>query len=286
MPYTVLPYFEGKRIDLYRKSLKIFLIATPLAAVLRALLKVLFVDTDTGFYIGGGLLVYLLPVIMGLGAAGIVFFAFAEKVDTYGRLKGNRFNEITLALLGVTVAAVSALKLPRVLSLMAEGEPLINQLPAWLQAAEQILGVLSGIVLLYIAFCLLSGAKRSGTHGIVALVPVIWHTIAMVDRFISFREVSTVSDQLIETLYLVCATLFFLANARCLADIAKSRRACVVWGLLASHLGLVLAAGQSAAIVVLGSDISGPPIMQNILIIALSAYALSIAASLALSSAE
>lgn len=271
---------------MYRKSLKVFFSATLAAAVLRALLKVLYVDTETGFYIGGGLLVYILPLIMVLGIAGIAFFAFSEKVDTDGKLKGNRFIEITLTLLGITVAAVSALELPGVLSLVAEGEQLINQLPAWLQLVEQILGLISGVVLVYIAFCLLSGAKRSGAHGIVALIPVVWHTIAMVDRFISFREVSTVSDQLIETLYLVCATLFFLANARCLADIAKSRRACVIWGLLASHFGLVLAAGQSAAIVVLGNGISGPPLMQNILIIAFSAYALSIAASLAVSSAE
>lgn|GEM_PF-1324620 len=282
----VLLPFEGMRTALYRKSLKIFFSATVAAAILRALLKVLYVDTDTGFYLGGGLLVWLLPAVMLFGVAGIVFFAFSEKIDTDGKLKGNRFNEITLTLLGVAVAAVSVLRLPYVLSLMSEGEPLINQLPAWLQLTEQILGIISGAVLLYIAFCLLSGAKRSGTHGIVALIPAVWHTIAMIDRFISFREVSTASDQLIETLYLVCATLFFLANARCLADIAKSRRACVIWGLLASHFGLVLAAGQSAAVVVLGNEISGPPMPQNLLIIAFSAYALSIAASLALSPAE
>ena len=119
-----------------------------------------------------------------------------------------------------------------------------------------------------------------------ALIPAIWHTIAMVDRFISFREVSTASDQLIETLYLVCATLFLLANSRCLAGMAKSRRRCVIWGLLASHFGLVLAAGQIAAVVVLGSDISGPPMLQNILILAFSVYAVSLSASLALSTNE
>ena len=119
-----------------------------------------------------------------------------------------------------------------------------------------------------------------------ALIPAIWQTIAMVDRFISFREVSTASDQLIETLYLVCATLFLLANARCLAGMAKSRRRCVIWGLLASHLGLVLAAGQLSATVVLGSDISGPPLLQNLLILAFSIYAVSLSASLALSNNE
>jgi len=48
----------------------------------------------------------------------------------------------------------------------------------------------------------------------------------------------------------------------------------------------VLAAGQIAAVVVLGSDISGPPMLQNILILAFSVYAVSLSASLALSTNE
>ena len=49
---------------LYRKSLKIFCGATAAAAILRALLKVLYIDLETGFYIGGGILIYLLPVVI------------------------------------------------------------------------------------------------------------------------------------------------------------------------------------------------------------------------------
>ncbi|MBQ2751126.1 MAG: hypothetical protein IJF25_00970, partial [Oscillospiraceae bacterium] len=270
---------------LYRKSLKIFCGATAAAAILRALLKVLYIDLETGFYIGGGVLVYLLPVVIIAGAAGIVFFAYAEKSDSAGLLRGNRFIEITMTLLGLAVCGVSALRLPKALAISSKAV-LVNCLPKWLQVAEHALGMISGFVFLYLAFCLISGAKSSGIHGMAALIPAIWQTIAMVDRFISFREVATASDQLIETLYLVCATLFLLANARCLAGMAKSRRRCVIWGLLASHLGLVLAAGQVAAVVVLGSDISGPPMLQNILILAFSVYAVSLSASLALSNNE
>jgi len=270
---------------LYRKSLKIFCGATAAAAILRALLKILYIDLETGFYIGGGVLVYLLPVVIIAGAAGIVFFAYAEKSDSAGMLRGNRFIEVTMALLGLGICGVSALRLPKAMAISSKAV-MVNCLPKWLQVTEHALGMVSGFVFLYLAFCLVSGAKSSGLHGMAALIPAIWHTIAMVDRFISFREVSTASDQLIETLYLVCATLFLLANSRCLAGMAKSRRRCVIWGLLASHFGLVLAAGQIAAVVVLGSDISGPPMLQNILILAFSVYAVSLSASLALSTNE
>ena len=270
---------------MYKKSLKIFCAATAAAAVLRALLKVLFVHIKTGFYLGGGILVYLLPAVMLCGILGIVFFAFAEKIDTDGKLRGNRFIEVTMVILAAVIGAVSAVRLPAALSIDSD-KVMVNVLPKFFQVAEHILGIVSALVLIYMAFCFLSGAKRSGTHGIIALIPAIWQTIAMADRFISFREVSTVSDQFIETMYLVCATLFFLAHARCVANIAKSRRPCVIWGLLASHFGLVLAAGQCAAVMVLGKGIYGPPMIQIALISAFSIYSVSIAASLALSPAE
>lgn len=264
---------------LYKKSIKIFCAATAAAAVLRALVKILFVDTETGFYIGSRVMPLLLAGIMMIGVAGIAFFALREKDETDGRLRGNRYLEVTSAALGIAIAGVSALRLPEILAIDPE-EPVINRLPTWLLKAESILGIASGVLLLYITFCLLSGAQRSGFQGIVALVPVIWHSIHMVDRFISFREVSTVSDQFIETMYLVCATMFLLANARCLAATAKSGKRCVLWGLLTAHFGIVLTVGQICAIAVLGSDISGPDALQNALMLVLSCYAVTVACSM------
>jgi len=270
---------------LYKKSIKAFCIATAVCAVLRALVKVLFVDTETGFYIGSRLLPMTFGAVMLAGIAAIVFFALREKDESNGVLRGNRYLEVTTAAFGVAVAAVSVPKLLEAMKIDPE-EPVINRLPGWLMQIEHILGILSGIAILYITFCLLSGAKRSASQGIVALIPVFWHTIAMVDRFISFREVSTVSDQFLETMYLVCATMFLLANARCLAATAKSAKKCVLWGLLTACFGLVLVAGQASAMVVLGSDISGPPALQNALIVVTSCYAITVSMAMAIASSK
>lgn len=269
---------------MYKKSIKLFCAAAAASALLRILVKVLFVDTVTGFYISSPLPV-VFSVIMIAGAVGIAFFALGEKDESSGVLRGNRYLELTTAAFGVAVAAVSVPRLLEALKIDPE-EPVVNRLPGWLVQIEHILGILSGIAFLYITFCLLSGAKRSASQGIVALLPVIWHTIAMIDRFISFREVSTASDQLLETIYLVCATLFLLANARCLAATAKSAKRCVLWGLLTAYFGIALAAGQAAAVMVLGSEISGPPMLQNVLIIVTSCYAITVSAAMAIASAK
>ncbi|MBP0981088.1 MAG: hypothetical protein J5968_02695, partial [Oscillospiraceae bacterium] len=139
---------------MYKKSIKAFCIATAVCAVLRALVKVLFVDTETGFYIGSRLLPMTFGAVMLVGVIAIAFFALCEKDESNGVLKGNRYLEVTTAAFGVAVAAVSVPRLLEALKIDPE-EPVINRLPGWLMQIEHILGILSGIVFIYITFCLL-----------------------------------------------------------------------------------------------------------------------------------
>lgn len=256
-----------------------FLGGTLIAMLLRILLKILYIDTDTGFYLGGGVLVYGFAAVMLLTVAAISVSTLRAGGADVATLRGNRPLELAAAVLGVTIAATSIPKLMQALAI-DPAEPAINRLPAWLLVVENIFGLAAGAAFLYLAFCFYSGFQRSGLQGMLALPMVLWQAISMVERYISFRQVNTVSDQFIETMYLVFATLFLLANARCVAGIPKSRRIGVLWGLLAAHFGLVLIAGQLAGIAVLGGDISGPPVLQMLIIAALVVYALVVSGSL------
>ena len=117
----------------------------------------------------------------------------------------------------------------------------------------------------------------------LALIPVLWQTLNMVDRFFGFRQVSTASDQTLEVLFLVSATLFLLAHTRCVANIPLSRRACVTRGFLTALFGFPLAAGQLAAAAVLGDAGMGPPLPRLAVISAVSLYAAACSLSLVLS---
>lgn len=250
-----------------------------IAALLRILLKTLYIDTESGFYLGGGLLVYGFATVVLLTTLAVTVSTLrADGADT-ATLRGNRPLELAAAVLGSTIAATSVPKLMTALAI-DPAELVINRLPRWLLIIENVLGLVAGMAFLYLAFCFYSGFKRSGIQGMLALPMVIWQAISMVERYISFRQVNTVSDQFIETMYLVFATLFLLANTRCMAGIPKSRRICVLWGLLAAHFGLVLIVGQLAGMMVLGGDISGPPVLQILIIAALTLYALVVSGSL------
>ncbi len=256
-----------------------FVGGTLIAALLRILLKILYIDIESGFYLGGAILVYGFAAVMLLTVLAVTVSTLKASGADAAILRGNRPLELAAALLGATIAATSLPKLIQTLAI-DRAEPVINRLPVWLLLLENIFGLAAGAAFLYLAFCFYSGFKRSGAQGLLALPMVIWQAISMVERYISFRQVNTVSDQFIEAMHLVFATLFLLANARCVAGIPKSRRLCVLWGLLAAHFGLVLIAGQLGGRMVLGGDISGPPALQLLVIAALSLYALVVSGSL------
>lgn len=267
---------------MYHNSMKLFFAGTVAAAGLRALLKILFVDLSTGFYFGGGAAVWLFDAVLILSAAGLLWFGGREHDEEPAVLRGNRRLECFAVLLGALLLASSVSGLLRVLQLDPDGE-LVNQMPRLLQLAEQLLGIVSGGVFFYLAIVLLSGASRSGFQGILALIPVLWQTLNMVDRFFGFRQTATASDQTLEVLFLVCATLFLLSHTRCVAGIPLSRRAAVTRGFLAALFGVPLAIGQLASIAVLGSAGAGPDPMRLAVILALSLYAAACSLSLILS---
>ncbi len=256
-----------------------FLGGTLISILLRILLKILYVDTGTGFYLGGNVLIYGFAAAMALTVLAVTISTLRENGTDAAMLRGNRPLEITATVLGAVIAGTSVPKLMAALAI-DPSEPVINRLPAWLLVVENLTGLAAGAAFLYLAFCFYSGFKRSGLQGMLALPMVVWQAISMVERYISFQQVNTVSDQFIETMYLVFATLFLLANTRCMAGMPKSRKICVLWGLLTAHFGLVLIAGQLASMTVLGGDISGPPVLQILIIAALSLYALVVSGSL------
>jgi hypothetical protein len=139
-------------------------------------------------------------------------------------------------------------------------------------------------VLVWLSLASLSGADRTETSGIAALVPAVWQALYLVNRFISFREVTTVSDHLLETLFWLCAVLFWMAHARCIAGAVPNRRRAVLFALLAAMLGVPLAAGQLVALAVFGTC-TGPEVSVCVLILLISVYALCFAHAAALSPA-
>jgi len=255
---------------MYRNTFR-FLITPVLAlAVLRASLKLLFIDTTTGFYSGGGVLPVLYTAVAVFTIAGAALLIKRENDPGMSSFRGNGILEITGIALGIVLIGVNGLHLARLLS-----EPFVlmevNVMPRPLRLVCYTAGVISGALLAWIAATSLSGVRRNNIAGYASLVISVWHSLYMIDRFITFRQASTVSDQFIETVYMLFATFFWLAHAKCIAGVDMQRKRVVLCAAGAVVLGIPLVAGQFFASVILGA-VSGPAFTEILLIAASCVY--------------
>lgn len=265
----------------YKKSLRTVAVGGFVLAPLRVFLKTVVMDTQTGFYNAGyEWLVLLYHAALALTAAGVIFTAFGKPDDDLAPLRGNRLLEGAACLYGLTLAAVS---LPSLLSaLQMRSVAVMNAFPRGLLILEHGMGLAAGAAMLVLSLCIISGARTPAIFGALSLLPVLWQALDALQRFLSFRQVNTDSDQLLETLYMTAAVLFLLAQARSLANVSPRRRGTVIYALLTVLFGVVLIVGQLSALSVLGPGVSGPTPPRMLMLGATCLYALCLALSAAL----
>jgi len=227
---------------MYRKAFRFFFVPLPLLVLARAALKLLFIDPDTGFYQGAPLLPWLFGGVTALAVLLTVFGAASERDAGMRVLRGTCVLEAIGFLLGLALIAVSVMMLIRL-----PGETRIyNVLPRWMRAAEYILGILTGLALML--FAALSGDAGRALHkGSLALLICLWQALYLLERFVSFRQVGTASDQMLETLFWTATLVFWTNHARCIAGEGASRRRTVALALAAALFGVPCAVGQLAA---------------------------------------
>ena len=264
----------------YKRSIQLCYTAYAVLIPLRAALKILVVDTENGFYLGAPALTAVFRAAIAGFCFLIAFTCLREPDPGIDSTRGNRWLELSAALLGFTLLAggASTLLASRGLSFHYTA---VNAMPKWVVLADGVLSCLSGLVFLYLSFHLFSGAARGAQRGMLALVPVIWHTVTRIHRYSQFHQVLTSSDQLLETMFLILTTLFLLAHTRTMAGINANRKLCVLWALTGSAVGFALSVGQFAGRFVLGADISGPGSVRTAVIFAFSLYEIVYAATLA-----
>jgi hypothetical protein len=265
----VNPLVKGDFFVSRPRNFRIFLVSLVGICLFRALLKILAVDTQTGFYQGPAWVIWLFYVFLAAASAGIWLFTDVpcKKAALYPSL----VLEISSLVFGTLLASGNIWAFSQFLSEphLSDG---VNMFPTWLLAAEHLLGIASGIAFIILALFYFSGASRSSAVGALAVLPAVWQPLNLIVRYVSFRQVNTNSDQLLETLFLVAATMFFLYEARYMAGIVIDGRRSARWALLTALLGFCVSCGQAAARAVLG-PVSGPDFIRLFLIFFTAAYA-------------
>lgn len=235
----------------YGRTLRIFLWALPALSICRIIQKAIFIDPATGFCEGNALLTYIFYFGLVYAAAAIFFAALGAARGKTQTLKANRFTEFSVAALGASLVAAGFVRLFDIQIRVGMQNPFVL-LPPWLDRLEQLLGIAAGISLILTALIIWSGSRAGQTARILALVPAIWQTFLLVERFITFRQVLTVSDQLLETLFLASACFFFVNYAGCIIFKGSVDARLVSSALWSCLLGIVMTAGRYAAMPITG----------------------------------
>jgi hypothetical protein len=253
-----------------KTSFRIYAGGLLIAVLARALLKILFVDTVTGFYVSGEFLGLVFWAFMALTAALIAYCAWKEPAGTVFLVRGNSAAALSLTALGAAVfyGGVEAFIFPVQEQLMG--------IAAGMYGIVYFLYFVGGAALLCLGVLCFIGAPQGILMGLLSLGAVLWQVFDLIYRFSSFMTVTTASDQLLEVLYLVSATLFLLyhAGAVCGADPGRSLKLSRLYGYLTSFAGFTLSAGQLAGHSVLGRQGTGPYDARLVVVLLMSLYGL------------
>lgn len=204
----------------------------------RILLKQNYIDSATGFYSGGGVLVTVFNTV--LAAVPLIMFISNRLKKTEGdypvRTRGRALNALAV-LTGIAIAAFAIAGAPE--SHLQQGySQTFYEIRNYINL---VLGVVSGLVFIYIG---IAGALKSGETplGGVTVIPAVWQTILLITRYNAYTTVVAISDHLLAVLFMIFASLFFMGQARTLSGQMRKdgRNYTIPSGFCASLCGFLL----------------------------------------------
>ena len=216
--------------------------------VLRAVQMLFFIDAETGFYKGGTLVNTVFTVLIVMGCIGFTVCSFLSKeageislVGVVNKKTGIAAIVFSVALIFDFVSSVAAFLSSEVSfgygadikSLMAGGA-----LTSYVRA---ISALFSSVYFFSMSKGLRKGSDFVSKHKIIALFPIVWASVRMVDRFTSKISFMEISDLFFELVMLSFAALFFTALSQHTSGIYSTGNA---WKLAGYGLGAALIAGS------------------------------------------
>ncbi|MEG1972325.1 MAG: hypothetical protein RR315_04125 [Oscillospiraceae bacterium] len=233
--------------------------------LLRIPLKLFNISPDTGFYdrsnIFGSAFMVLFVFCLLLGAG----MALRNREDFKLPLRTGLIRAATAFFTGCVIAGISAFELFFVAAPIQTGP---NAVPPMLSRCGQILGIIGGISLVFMALSVFSGnSNRLGK--IASLTLPCWCAVSMLHDFMGFRFVLTASDQLMHTIFMLIATVFFLQLSKEIIYDCGSTLGIALPAAVAFIAGVPLGISQLCTLVLVGDFVGGPSYLQVIHILVL-----------------
>ncbi len=207
------------------KSLSVlFCCGTVASVVLRAIQMAKYIDPETGFYLGGGAVKFILYGILAVAAAVFCGVSFCSR--DCAKLSFYKIENKTAGLVTMLMAVVFFIDSLSSLggsynsfdnstgsytSLMSSGA-----VPMFIQA---VFGFLSGIFFVILAKDMLKGTVAASGKKILATAPVWWAGARLIHRFLRQISFVEVSDLLLELLMVGAMLLFFMTMAQVVSGV-------------------------------------------------------------------
>ena len=229
-------------------------------SAIRIPLKLFNIDIVTGFYDSSNIfgLVYNCIFFFSLAFSG--YLCFKNKEDYNVPLRNGIVRCILTIISGISILISAMLRMSYAINHVSHGA---NSLPLPLLNLTNILGIISGAVIIFMALTVLSGSNNKFVE-IISLLPPLWCAFFALTDFMTFRFVITASDQLMQTIFMLSATLFFLALSREIIMKTQCKIKYIIPAAFTILSGVPLAIGQLSVLTLISDQVSGPTLFLSI----------------------
>lgn len=258
----------------YKVLLGVYFAALAVCGASRVLLKLRFMDLETGFY------THRTGIATVFNAAlliAVVFLLAANRLrrvgGEYPLQKDSRFSGLLAMLTGLAIIAYM---------LLDQHYPEMEQgySETLLLARDYVgvgLGILGGLAMIWLGIGRMTGKVSRGAMG-PALLTSLWQVYMLITRFNSYTVLTTISDNLLAVLFMIFASLFLIGQARTIFGLSRKdgRNYTIPTGLCASLTGLVLVVPNYLYMALNGVGMPAPMLglWESVYVLLLSLYAL------------
>lgn len=217
----------------------VFALTLAVCGITRIVLKLNFMDPETGLYLTDTALIHLFHFGLLIGSVVLFGAVYLHRP----KAKSNSTNPgptggVLCLLTGVSMAAYVLLE--------SSLYPVIDQgysqmIISIRQFIGVALGVLSGAVMVWLGVGIFRG-KVSQYAVYPALLPAVWQVYLLITRFNGLTVVTTITDNLLALLFMAAASLFLVAQARTVLAIPRqdNRSFTASTGLCTALFGFLL----------------------------------------------
>lgn len=223
----------------YHMLLAIYFVALALCSAARIMLKMRFIDLDTGFYTANNGIVLVFNIAL-LAAVLILFVTNRLRMSSsdYPVYYRSSLSGFLAILVGISIILYMFLEQPYSMAMeqgLSEFWTLVRDI------ASKVLGLLAGISMIWIGIGNITD-RLSRAAIFPALFGSFWQVFMLVTRFNSFTVLTTISDNLLTVLFMVFASLFLVGQARTTFGLTRKdgRNYTIPTGLCTSLTGLLL----------------------------------------------